>query len=61
MDSLYINAFSTIIRVYFVYSPQVLVERYMACSDLHNKTCLISGEFVEMFSEVIEGKVVVNL
>ena len=49
MGSLYINAFSTVARVYFVYSLQVLVERYMACSDLHYKTCLVSGEFVEMF------------
>ena len=33
----------------------------MACSDLHYKTCLVSGEFVEMFSKVIEGEVVVDL
>ena len=61
MGSLYINAFSTVVRVCFVYSPQVLVEWNMACSDLHYKTCLVSGEFVEMFSKVIEGEVVVDL
>ena len=53
MGSLYINSFSTVVRVCFVYSPQVIVEWNMACSDLHYKACLVSGEFVEM---LLKGK-----